>query len=66
MITKWIFPDSNWKGLLKNIQDGISRPLKAEKFTKQTISKGILSKLFRFENFWLWQLASLMMPDLQI
>ena len=34
MITKWIFSESAWKGLLKNVQDEIP-PLEAEKFTKQ-------------------------------
>ena len=27
MITKWIFLESTQKGLLKNVKDGISRPL---------------------------------------
>ena len=40
IITKWMFSKSTWKALLKNVQDGISRPLGSRKIQKNKSGNG--------------------------
>ena len=46
MITKWIFLKSAGKGLLKHVQDGISRPLGSQEIKKIKVESVLLDTLY--------------------
>ena len=46
MITKMLFSKSAWKGLLKNVQDGISRPRGSRETQKTKVETVVGDTLF--------------------
>ena len=46
IIKKWIFSNSTWKGQLKNVQDGISRPLGSREIHKTKVETVLRDTLY--------------------
>ena len=44
----WIFSNSTWKGQLKNVQDGISRPLGSREIQKTKVETVLWDTLYVF------------------
>ena len=43
----WIFSNSTWKGQLKNVQDGISRPLGSREIQKTKVETVLWDTLYQ-------------------
>ena len=48
--TKWIFLECTWRGLLKNVPDGISRRIGSREFQKTKVYTVLLGTLY-IDNF---------------
>ena len=57
MITKWIFFESARKGLLKNVQDEISRPLESREIQKTKVERVLLDTLYILSLFRLLEVS---------
>ena len=47
MIKNWIFSKSQRKGLLKNVQDGVSRPLGGQEIQKTKVGTVLPDTLYK-------------------